>query len=261
MIRYLRILRVCLAISVQLDLEYRASFLVNTVNSLLGIGAGLAIIYALFQRGSALGGWSFSEVVTLFGAFSIADAMVDIVLRPSLGRVPELVQRGSMDYMLLKPVNLQFLVSLRSWNMWSLPNLLFGIAITLYGMSASGALGLGNLLLFALMMSSGLVVIYALWASLAITAFWFVRVGNAHLILFALLGAGRFPITAYPAWLRLIFTFVVPVAFVTTVPAAAAVGRLDWMTAAASLVAAGISLGVSAVIWRLAARSYTSASS
>lgn len=259
--RHLNVLRACVASSVQLDLEYRASFLVNTVNTLLGIGAGIAIIYALFQRGTALGGWSFSEVVTLFGAFTIADAVVDIVLRPSLGKVPDYVEQGSMDYMLLKPVNLQFLVSLRHWNMWSLPNLAFGIAIALYGMASSDALTPGKLLLFAVMMGSGLVVIYALWASLSLTAFWFVRVGNAHLILYAMLGAGRFPITAYPAWLRLIFTFVVPVAFVTTVPAAAAVGRLDWITAAASLAAAAGSLAVSAVAWRLAARSYTSASS
>jgi energy-coupling factor transporter ATP-binding protein EcfA2 len=73
--------------------------------------------------------------------------------------------------------------------------------------------------------------------------------------------SGRYPVGVYPPWLRFIFTFVAPIAFFTTVPASAAIGRLDWGMALGSLLAASIALGLSAFVWRLAARSYTSASS
>ena len=261
MIRYLRILRVCFLNSVQLELEYRASFAIHAFDSLLGVGAGLAVIFALFEQGAALGGWTFTEVLVLFGAFSIAQGVIDIVLLPSLGKVSEHIKQGSMDYMLLKPVNLQFLVSVREWNLWGLPDLLLGFGIVLYGMEANGTLTAANLMLFVPLMLSGVVVFYSLTAVVTVTAFWSVQAGNAYFILYSLLGSGRYPVGVYPRWLRFIFIFVAPIAFVTTVPASAAIGRLDGTMALGSLLAAAIALGLSALIWRLAARSYTSASS
>jgi ABC-2 type transport system permease protein len=261
MIRYLRILRVCFLNSIQLELEYRASFAIHVFDSLLGVGAGLAVIFALFEQGAALGGWTFTETLVLFGVFSIAQGVIEIVLMQSLGRVSEHIKMGSMDYMLLKPVNLQFLVSVREWNLWGLPDLLLGFGIVLYGMEANGTLTAANLMLFVPLLLSGMVVFYALAAIVTVTSFWSVQAGNAYFILYSIVGASRYPIGVYPPWLRFIFTFVAPIAFVTTVPASAAIGRLDWSMALGSFVAASIALGLSALIWRLAARSYTSASS
>jgi ABC-2 type transport system permease protein len=61
--------------------------------------------------------------------------------------------------------------------------------------------------------------------------------------------------------LRAFFTFVVPVAFLTTVPAEAILGRATgpWLLAGGA-VAAG-SLVVSRWFWQFALRFYTSASS
>jgi ABC-2 type transport system permease protein len=258
---HLTILRVCIVNSIQVEMEYRTSFIINLLNSLVSIGASLLILYALFDRGQALAGWSFDEVLVVLGVFTVADSVVDMLLRPSLGKVSEYVREGGMDYLLLKPINLQYLVSVRNWTFWGLPNLFLGLGIVLYGMSAAGTLNLANLALFAVMVVAGIAVIYSLWASLAVVAFWSVQAGQAHFLLYTALDAGRFPVGVYPPWLRLIFTFVAPIAFVTTVPAAAAVGRLDWSLAIGGLVAAPTALIISVVIWRLAVRSYTSASS
>jgi ABC-2 type transport system permease protein len=261
MIRYLRILRVCILNSIQLDLEYRVSFVIQSITTVLGFAAGLTVIYTLFQQGSTVGGWSFPEVLVLYGVFAIAQGTIDIVLLPSLNRISEHIKTGSMDYMLLKPINLQFLISVRVWNVWGVPDLLIGGGMALYGMSLTGTLAPENLALFALLLICGICVLYAITATIAVIAFWSVQAGGAIYILYSMVGAGRFPVTVYPTALRLFFTFVMPIAFVTTVPAAAAIGRLDWQMAAGSLLAAVVSLTVSAALWHLAARSYTSASS
>jgi len=49
---------------------------------------------------------------------------------------------------------------------------------------------------------------------------------------------GRFPVGAYPLWLRRVLTFVVPVALVTTVPAEALTGRLAPMVPLVSALTA-----------------------
>jgi ABC-type uncharacterized transport system permease subunit len=81
---------------------------------------------------------------------------------------------------------------------------------------------------------------------LATTAIWFVKTWNATEVLRAALSAGRYPVSAFPPTLRLLFTLVLPVAFLTTVPAEILLGRSSgaWMLA---------SLGVAIVLpWRSA---------
>jgi ABC-2 type transport system permease protein len=76
-----------------------------------------------------------------------------------------------------------------------------------------------------------------------------------------LLEAGRYPMIAYPSTYRVFFTFVVPVAFLTTVPAEAMLGRgnFSWLIGA-FLLASGL-FWFSTWFWRFALRFYTSASS
>jgi ABC-2 type transport system permease protein len=88
-----------------------------------------------------------------------------------------------------------------------------------------------------------------------------VKTWNSTEVLRAALAAGRYPVTAYPAGLRSFFTLVLPVAFLTTVPAEAILGRANSRWVVGSLVVAGVSLLFSRLFWRLALRSYTSASS
>ena len=59
----------------------------------------------------------------------------------------------------------------------------------------------------------------------------------------------------------MIFTFIIPIAFITTVPAEAIVGRATPGSALTALLVAGLLVAVSRWFWRFALRNYTSASS
>jgi ABC-2 type transport system permease protein len=106
-----------------------------------------------------------------------------------------------------------------------------------------------------------MVSLYSLWFMLGATSIWFVKIYNVTEVLRGLLEAGRFPLVAYPTAYRFFFTFVVPVAFLTTVPAEALLGRSEmiWVVAA-GVLALGLLLA-SGIFWRFALRFYTSASS
>ena len=77
----------------------------------------------------------------------------------------------------------------------------------------------------------------------------------------AVLAAGRYPVSAYPPGLRAFFTLVVPITFLTTVPAEALLGRSSGAWLALSLVVAAGCLLACRSFWRFALRFYTSASS
>lgn len=247
--------------SVQQDMAYRAGFLINTINTLVGLGSSIVVLQALLRRGGEIGGWDAHAVTVLLGVFTFADAMVGMVFRPSLRKVAEYIELGNMDYMLLKPVSLQFTMSLRVWSIWHLPNLAIGGALIVIGMLRADTLTIENAMMAILGLGAGVTILYALWAMVTVTAFWFVRISNAQMILHALMGAARYPVTIYPAGLRILFTFALPIVFITNVPAAAAVAKTNWPMIAAAWAAAAITFALSVILWRYAVRHYTSASS
>jgi viologen exporter family transport system permease protein len=259
--RYLRLLRMYAANSIQLELEYRANFAVNGITALLSLAAGLVVLSVMFSHAESFGGWSFYEAMTLFGIFLLFEEFIYGTLTDNLSRLPELIRTGDLDFVLLKPINSQFQVSARRFSLTSLPTALLGLGVAIYGMVTLGTLTPANAALALCLLMSGAVIVYALWVMLLTLAFWFVKVENITEIFNAFFSAGRFPISAFPPWVRLILTFVVPIAFVTTVPASAAIGRLGWEMAVASLAIAALLLLASHLFWRFALASYTSASS
>ncbi|MFN7229914.1 MAG: ABC transporter permease, partial [Synechococcaceae cyanobacterium] len=184
------------------------------------------------------------------------------LLRPNLSRIVAQVQEGTLDFVLLKPIDSQFWLSTRTLSPWGLPEMGVGLCLSLWAAWQSGARpGAGGLAIGALMLLSAALILYSLWFLLAATSIWFVKTWNATEVLRAGLTAGRYPISAYPEGLRSVFTLVLPVAFLTTVPAEAILGRASGPRALAALAMAGLFLLASRLFWRFALRFYTSASS
>lgn len=242
------------------ELEYRGNFALAAIAAVAMLAGSIFSLSLLYQGGYRPGGWKFDEALLVLGAFTILEGFSNTFLGPNLNRIVEQVQKGTLDFVLLKPVDSQFWLSTRFFSPWGLPNLLFGLGVWVYAGSRLG-MGLSGYLLGLGLLGVASLLLYSLWFILGSTSIWFVKIYNVTEVLRGLLEAGRYPIGAYPALYRFFFTFVVPVAFLTTVPAEASLGRLEPPTL---LLALGIALFMFALarfFWRLALRSYTSASS
>jgi ABC-2 type transport system permease protein len=111
------------------------------------------------------------------------------------------------------------------------------------------------------MLLASCLLLYALWFVLAASSIWFVKIWNATEVLRSTLAAGRYPVQAYPIGLRIFLTFVLPVAFLTTVPAEALLGRATPAELVGSLLVAATAAVLSRRFWHFALAHYTSASS
>jgi ABC-2 type transport system permease protein len=172
------------------------------------------------------------------------------------------VREGTLDFVLLKPIDSQFSLSARTFSPWGLPGIAAGLGLIVVPAARAGATPTPAMIsAAALLLLASTLILYSLWFVLAATSIWFVKVWNATEVLRSTLVAGRYPVSAYPAGLRVFFTFVLPVAFLTTVPAEAILGRASSPWLLGSLVVALLSLLGSRWFWRFALRYYTSASS
>jgi len=260
--RHLRTLRRFGSSSLAAQMEYRINLLIELL-AVLGSLAGSVFTLSLFYRhGQQLGGWSWEAALVVLGLHTLMDGVASTLLRPNLGELVKLVQNGNLDYVLLKPIDSQVWVSLRTWSPWGLPEIALGVILAMLGTIRSGAQPPATALLLALVMvACGVLILYSLWFMLAATSIWFVKVWNATEVLRSLLGVGRYPVAAYPPGLRLLFTTLLPIAFLTTVPAEALLGRAEPVWMLASVLVASLALAASRLLWQQALRHYTSASS
>jgi ABC-2 type transport system permease protein len=179
---------------------------------------------------------------------------------PNLNRIVRYIEQGTLDFILLKPISSQFWLSLRQLSPWGLPDMCFGVGLIVYA-SHLLTLPLINLGVGAMLLALGTVILYSLWFMLGATSIWFVKIYNVTEVLKGFLEAGRYPVVAYPAIYRVFFTFVIPIAFLTTIPAEAMLGRLNPLWLLGDLGLAIALLWISHRFWQFALRFYTSASS
>jgi ABC-2 type transport system permease protein len=258
--RYIQVLKLFWSTAIAAELEYRLNFLIASLSSLGNLTGSLFGLFLFYRTGYTFQGWSWEEALVILGIFTLLQGVSATFLVPNLNRIVGHVQQGTLDFVLLKPISSQFWLSSRSISPWGMPDLIFGIVLIAYAGSKLG-LGLNNYLISAIPILFGIMSLYSLWFMLGATSIWFVKIYNVTEVLRGLLEAGRFPMVAYPATYRFFFTFIVPVAFLTTVPAEAMLGRSQvvWLVGAGAL-ALGL-LFVSGIFWRFALRFYTSASS
>ncbi|HEY3281125.1 MAG TPA: ABC-2 family transporter protein [Armatimonadota bacterium] len=248
--------------SIQNDTEYRADFFTQLFVVALRAASQLGILWVVFSHTTSLGGWSRPQVLALLGVYNFMLGMVFIIIAPNMRQVLEDIRQGTLDFALLKPVDSQFLVSIRQFSVWRISDILMGLAMTLYAThEMAQTLTLREAVLFPLMLLSGGAIVYSLWLALTTAAFWFTRIDNIEMIFWNVFEAGRYPIDVYPLQVRRLLTYGIPLAFITSVPARALGGTLSPPMVVASLVLATAATLASAWFWRLGLRRYGSASS
>ena len=245
------------------QLEYQANVLIDLLATGFSLVGSLFTLSLFFQQqSSGLGGWTWEEALVVQGIYTAFDGMASTWLRPNLGAIVAYVREGTLDFVLLKPIDSQFWLSLRDLEPAGLPEMAFGLLLAAWAAAHAGAIFSPIALITALaMLIAGSIILYSIWFLIAATSIWFVKTWNATEVLRVLLASGRYPVSAYPAALRLIFTLVLPVAFLTTVPAQMILGRTAVPMLLIGLGLAGVFFAIARLFWLYALRCYTSASS
>jgi ABC-2 type transport system permease protein len=258
----LKLLASLLKVNVQQELAYRADAIVNVLLNLMWLGWELLSLSIIFNNTDTLAGWGLGELVALLGVFRLINTMMAALIWPNTEKFNTGVRDGSLDYTFLQPVNSLFLISFSRIIIWRVWDIFLALALIVIGVSLSGGGATPlNLFSFILLVTSGATIIYSLWIVMIAFTFWFIKFDNNVTILQALLIAGRYPATVYPPWLRLIVTFVVPIAVATTVPLQALRGELNGWQILLFLGVGAASLLVATQVWQAGVKRYSGASS
>ena len=260
---HLRLISRFFQVSLQQDAAFRANFFINVLNTVLTLAAGLAGVTILFGQVETFHGWTFAQVLALVGVYQVLLAVRSLSFGSSLDTLSGYdgeIWDGRFDFTLLRPVDTQFLISVRRWNVWSLVDLALGLVIVGVAVTRLGrVLAPGDVLAFLFSMVVAVTIVYALSLLLTSVVFWFLGMPLIW-ILDSVTQLGRYPVGIYPGWLRLILTWIIPVGFMTTVPIQALTGTapLGTLLGGAAL-AAGLFV-IATLFFRISLRRYCGAS-
>lgn len=252
-----------LKINLQVAFAYRADTFINLMLNLMWLGWELLGLSIIFSNTESLAGWGPGELISLLGVFHLVNTLMAAIIWPATEKFNSSVRDGTLDYTLLMPANSLFLVSFSRIVVWRVWDFILGIVLIVVGVQMTGgaATTASNLLAFIVLCVSGATVIYSLWVVLIALTFWFIKFDNNVTILQALLDAGRYPVGVYPPWLRLIVTFIVPIAVATTVPLQGLRGDLLAWQVLLFLGIGAASLAIASLVWKAGVRKYSGASS
>jgi ABC-2 type transport system permease protein len=258
---YIRLLAAFFWVSVTSELAYRVNFVWQLFQSFLSLGVSLAGLGVIFSYTDTLGGWRPDEILALIGVYFLVGGIIGLVIQPGMEQFIESVRDGTLDFTLTKPEDAQLTTSIKRIEIWKSIDILLGLVVLVIALIRLGEnLGAWQAGAFVLMLIMGGVIVYSFFLILATLSFWLVRVENILMIFQSMYEAGRWPISLYPGWLRYGLTFIIPVAFATTVPAEALTGRLNWQTLLGAVLLAVFLFAASRAFWQVGLRRYSGAS-
>ena len=183
------------------DLQYRANFVLQLVNSALSLTTGLIAISLVYAHTDQLGGWTEPELLVVMGVHILLGGIIGSLIEPNMRHLMEEVEEGTFDLVLTRPADAQLLVSIRNFRVWRLVDVILGWSSSATAPAAS-ALPRGPPSDSCWRRCLGMIVMYCVWLVLTTFAFRFVRADSFTDLFDGMYQAGRWPVSIYPTWLR-----------------------------------------------------------
>jgi viologen exporter family transport system permease protein len=257
------------------EMTFRGNFVITVLTRAFWFVAQLTLFEIIYRNVVSISDWSREEYFAFMATGMLINAIVETFFMPNCANFSELIRKGDLDFVLLKPIDTQFLVSFQKIELAMLNQILLAGALLGYALFSlhgqgrlDGGIGLVDVAMYLLLIAVGVAFFYSLMIALASTSVWLGRNQGLYDFWFYITVFARYPASIYSGTpvgevLRFAFSYVVPILLVVTVPARVVTAKAlqpSWITAVA-IAATFAGLFVSRGIFQWSLRHYRSASS
>lgn len=238
--------------------EYRMDFAAGVITALSLQASALAFFWMVFTHAPAIGSWSSTEVLFLFGMTAMVLGLSEATMN-GIWMLPFYLIAGELDRLFVYPVRSLPFVLISRPELHSLGNF------------ASGAVAVG----VAWSMAPPPVAAYALlpvWvvsgaliytsAVVIVASLSFIILGPFAwhmMVVHHLLGSSRYPTNIYPRFIQVLTLFVLPFGAAIFIPGKWLRGDLDlWLALVAPVLAASLSVFAAFFVWEKLSNRYQS---
>ena len=147
--KYLRLTWLMMKNCLIREMQFKANFLVRIFTEGLWILMQLVYIQVMYAQTRQIGGWGVWDMVVLLGTNNVITQLFEAFFYDNCMKLTDMIRQGDLDFNLIKPINSQFLVSLRYTDYASISTSAVGFAMIAYALHRMGTFpSVGECLLF-----------------------------------------------------------------------------------------------------------------
>ncbi|MFH0854834.1 MAG: ABC-2 family transporter protein [bacterium] len=257
--KYLKIYLHFFKMNILRRMAYRWNFFILMIMIPLHIGIYIFFIKIIYSNLESIAGWDFyhSLLIVASMVFIEATAWATCSFMNELRRY---IRDGNLDGVITKPIDAQFLASVSKVDPEDLSRFIIAIGIIIYVLSHIH-FSLIDFLLYFFILFNGFIIFYSILVLIAVIAFWVVENRALFFISKNIIQISQYPTDIYTGIMKTVFSFIIPIAFIATVPAKVLSGWYDWKLVMESFIIAGIFFYLSRKFFLFGLRHYSSASS
>jgi ABC-2 type transport system permease protein len=222
--RYFRVWRTFLRNSLVRELTFRGNFLIEVLTRAFWFAAQMFLFHVIYRQVPQLQDWTRYEYFGFMATGMLINSLVEMLFMPNCAEFSELIRTGNMDFLLLKPIDTQFLVSCQKVDLSDASQLVMSGGLLWYSVSQAGVeVSFGRVAMFGLLVVVGVAFFYGLMIALASTSVWLGRNQGLYDFWFYITMFARYPQGFYRQtgageilWFG--FSFILPLLLVVTVP-------------------------------------------
>ena len=214
--RYLKLEILFLKMNLVAVSKYGASYFLSILYELMNGLMNIVYFYVMFGAIHDIAGWERNDIFLLVILAYFIDA-VCVMLFIGTSSIPDYISTGTLDILLTKPVNHQFLLSFRRPNSVQIINVAIAAAcmgVEVYRKNG----GPVSVLLFAVSVLFSIILMYLTMSSIIFLSLRFVRTGNVWEVVEKLNSASSKPGDIYPGAFRIVMTFFLPSLIIVNYP-------------------------------------------
>jgi len=218
--RYLRLYAYFLQFSFSKAMEFRVDFTFRIVMDSIYYLIQIALFKVIYLHSATIGGWTEPQAMIFVASFLLVDAIHMTLFSTNMWFLPVFVNKGELDYYLVRPVSSLFFLSLREFSANSFLNLIMAAGIYTWAVNEYPySLGFPDIALHLVLILNGVFIFYAFNMFMTIPVFWSHSNRGLQQLGWQLYQLGERPDAIYKQWIRRILTTALPLALVASFPA------------------------------------------
>ncbi|MCE5343884.1 MAG: ABC-2 family transporter protein [Eubacteriales bacterium] len=249
--------------SLMSQLEYRANFFTGIAMELGYFLAKIVYMIVIYKTGVPINGLTPDEVLVFFGTYMIATGPYAGLYMMNLFDVGRQVQTGDLDLLLVKPVSLQFMLTLKRSDLSIFTvDVLLGIAAVTVGLVRMAVpVGLLDMLGYLGFLLSGSLIAYSMFLLPQVLAFRLVKTNSLAGLVDSSWDFNNLPMGIYSRLVQQIGVFVLPIFVITNFPALFLLHKMEPLYAVWGIAGPFVWFLLTSFLFRLGLKHYQSASS
>ncbi|MGZ0168276.1 MAG: ABC transporter permease [Planctomycetales bacterium] len=270
---YVRVWTTFLRNALVREMMFRGNFLINVITRAFWFCAQITLFEIIYRNVDTINDWTRPQYFAFMATGMLINSIIEALFMPNCANFSEMIRTGNLDFVLVKPIDTQFLISCEKMELAMINQSFLALGLLTYSLFQIGEpISVMQVAAYLGFVVVGVAFFYSLMIAMATTSIWLTRNQGLYDFWFYITVFARYPRSIYNGvdasrlefseMLQGTFTYAVPILLVVTVPARIiANGLSDWHYPVIGLASSTVGLIVSRMLFKRSLRSYRSSGS